>query len=70
MKKETLEVKNLNGATIDFAAAAALMDDDIREAIARDLAPCAEQEFFTAYERAHAIKFGEAWELSSANPTW
>lgn len=35
-----------------------------------ELAPCTEQEFFTAYEKAHEAKFGEAWELSKPNPCY
>ena len=48
-----LEVLNSHGAKIDYAAAVELMDDDTREAVAADLAPCTEQEFFTAYAAAH-----------------
>lgn len=70
MKKENIEVKNRNGANINFAAAVVLMDDDIREALHLKLAPCTEQEFFAAYEKAHEKKYGEEWELSKANPTW
>lgn len=45
------------------------MDDETREAVHMELAPCTEQEFFTAYEAAHAAKFGE-WELSRPTPTY
>ena len=40
------------------------------EQLHEDLAPCTDQEFFTAYEKAHAAKYGEEWELSKANPIW
>lgn len=63
-------VKNISGCEIDFDAAVALMDDELREELNSDLAPCSDQEFFTAYEAAHAKKFGEEWELSKANPVW
>lgn len=63
-------VRNENGVSIDFNAAVSLMDDEIREAIHADLAPCTEQEFFTAYEKAYTDKYGEAWELSKSNPQW
>ena len=46
------------------------MDDDIREELAAELAPCTEQEFFTAYAKAHAEKFGEEWELDKKNPVY
>ena len=65
-----LYVTNLNGTRIDFDAASRLMDDDLREELHGELAPCTEQEFFTAYELAHSRRFGEEWELSKANPTW
>lgn len=61
---------NKNGTEINFDAAAELMDDEIREQLADELAPCSEQEFFSAYETAHAEKYGEEWELSKANPVF
>ena len=63
-------VINLNGTEINFDAAVQMMDDDIREELHADLAPCSDQEFFSAYEKAHAEKFGEEWELSKENPCW
>lgn len=65
-----MTVINLSGIGIDFDSSVDLMDDDIREKIHFELAPCTEQEFFTAYEKAHAEKFGEEWELSKKNPCW
>lgn len=38
-------VINSNGTSINYDAAVALMDDDLREEVAADLAPCTEQEF-------------------------
>ena len=64
------KVININGAEIYYDAAVALMDEEIREDIHRELAPCSEQEFFTAYEAAHAAKYGEDWELSKDNPCY
>jgi len=63
-------VINTNGYELDFESAVMHMDDDIREELHREMAPCTEQEFFTAYEKAHAEKYGEEWELSKENPTW
>lgn len=65
-----MKVINKNGYELDFASAVEYMDDDIREALHNEMAPCGEQEFFAAYEAAHAEKYGEEWELSKANPTW
>ncbi len=63
-------VTNAFGVEIDFAAAVALMDDEIREEIHRDIAPCTEQEFFDAYAAAHEDRFGEEWELAKRNPCY
>ena len=63
-------VVNKNGYELDFEAAVNMMDDEIREDLNRSIAPCTEQEFFDAYEKAHEEKFGEEWELSKYNPTW
>ena len=64
------KVINANGTEIDYSAAVALMDDDICAELNDKIAPCTEQEFFTAYEQEHADKYGEEWELSKANPCW
>lgn len=65
-----MEVVNKNGASINYEAAVALMDDEIREELHAELAPCTEQEFFSAYEIAHAKKYGVEWEISKENPCW
>lgn len=65
-----MQVINKSGTQINYDAAVQLMDDDLREEIHAKLAPCTEQEFFTAYEAAHAEKFGEEWKLSKGNPRW
>ena len=46
------------------------MDDEICEELHNLLAPCSDQEFFSAYEKAHEKKYGEEWELSKENPCW
>lgn len=65
-----MKVINMNGTEINYDAALELMDDEICESLNFDLAPCTEQEFFTAYEKAHAEKYGEEWELSKENPCY
>lgn len=42
----------------NYGAAVALMDDEIREKIHMDLAPCTEEEFLTAYMEEHEKKYG------------
>lgn len=64
-------VTNQNGTEIYWNVAVEMMDDEIREELARELPPCTEQEFFAAYEKAHAEKYGVGdWELSKANPVY
>ena len=63
-------VKNNYGTEIEWNAALALMDDDLREELNADLAPCTEQEFFDAYAKAHEAKFSEEWELAKGNPCY
>lgn len=65
-----MKVINMNGTEINYEAAVELMDDEIREDLNFELAPCTEQELFTAYEKAHAEKYGEEWELSKENPCY
>ena len=64
------KVINDAGALIDFDAAVNLMDADIARELHDSMAPCTEQDYFTAYESAHLAKYGAAWELSKRNPTW
>lgn len=63
-------VTNSSGLSLEFASAIEYMDDEIRERLHDELAPCTEQEFFTAYENEHEKFFGEEWELSKKNPVW
>lgn len=67
---EDIEVTNLSGTIIDFETSVQFMDDEIREELHNELAPCSGQEFFTTYEKAHEEKFGEEWELSKVNPVY
>lgn len=65
-----MKVINKNGKSIDFYTAVELMDAEICVKLNDDLAPCSQQEFFTAYEKAHKEKHGEDWELSKSNPVY
>ena len=65
-----MKVINMNGTEINYEVAVELMDDELREELHMDMAPCTEQDFFTAYEKAHAEKYGEEWELSKENPCY
>ena len=44
-----------------IAAAVQLMDDEIREAIHADLAPCTDLEFLEEYMKRHEEKYGIAF---------
>ena len=64
-------VINSNGTAINYDVAVELMDDNLREEVAADLAPCTEQEFFAEYCKRHVSpNFGETWELDKSNPTY
>ena len=64
------KITNAAGTEIDFDAAVVLMDDEWREEVHMDLAPCTEQEFFDAYCHLHERKSGEEFEPNKANPVW
>lgn len=47
----------LRGKQVSFKACVGYMDDEIRERLHFDIAPCTDQEFLDAYERAHFDKY-------------
>lgn len=53
----------LNNEEVNFDACVNLMDDEIREAIHAELAPCTEQEFLDAYVDRHYDKYGEQFQI-------
>ena len=59
-----MKVINMNGTEINYEAAVAMMDDEIRESICGTVDT--EQEFFSAYEKAHIEKYGEEWARKPA----
>lgn len=61
--KEYTEVINQDGKLIDFYAAVQLMDDDIRERLHEEMAPCTPQEFYNAYVEAHEIEHHENFTI-------
>lgn len=46
-----------------YKAAVALMDDEIREAVHADLAPCTDEEFLEEYMKRHLAKYGEEFTI-------
>lgn len=57
-------VEDEDGHLVDYDAAVEMMDDDLREELHREMAPCSNQAFFDAYVKAHAEKFnGEKFQI-------
>lgn len=59
----------INGKSVDFDAAANLMDDELREHLNSTAAynqddPSSYQNFVNSYCTAHAEKFGEDFEVA------
>lgn len=51
-----IDIKYYNQAVV-------LMDDDLREEIHADLAPCTDEEFLREYEKRHLEKYGSEFEI-------
>lgn len=64
------KVINSYGTEINYNAAVELMDDELREEVHADLAPCTDQEFFDEYALRHSERFGETWEMDKRNPCY
>jgi hypothetical protein len=54
----------LNGEQIEMDVAVHYMDDEIREAIHEEMAPCPDQQFVDAYVAAHKQKHGEDFTIN------
>lgn len=54
-----IKFTDANGDSRDYDAAVNLMDDDLREEVHADLAPCADQRFIEEYAKRHEQRFGE-----------
>lgn len=46
-----------------YNAAVELMDDELREAVHNDLAPCTDKEFLAEYMKRHLEKYGEEFTI-------
>lgn len=53
----------LNNQEVGFDVCVSLMDDDIREKVHAELAPCTEQEFVDTYCKLHSEKYGEEFRV-------
>lgn len=52
----------------EFKALAILMDDEIREAVHYDLAPCTDEDFLAEYQRRHTAKYGQPLTTNATTP--
>jgi hypothetical protein len=59
-----MKTVTVNEQEFDFDAVVNLMDDDIREQLHADMAPCEDQDFVDAYTIAHQEKFGEEFVVN------
>lgn len=48
---------------VDYDACVNMMDDDLREQIHEEMAPCTDQEFLNRYCQLHEKKFGEEFRI-------
>lgn len=62
------KVINSYGIEVDFDAAVAIMDDELREEIHTQFAPCSEQKFFDEYVKAHEARFLGEFPADSRDP--
>lgn len=53
----------LNGCEVDFDVCVNLMDDEIRESIHTEMAPCEDQKFLDEYAARHFAKYGEEFKI-------
>ena len=60
-------VLNQYDKEVDFEVAVNLMDDELREQIHQEFAPCTEQEFYNRYCKEHHNKFGEEFVIDMEN---
>lgn len=60
-------VRNSYGQKLDFEAIVNLMDDDIREQVHDELAPCSDQEFFDRYCELYEEEYGETCPFDTRN---
>lgn len=62
MKKE--EYREIAEKMIEhYEAAVQLMDDELREEIHAELAPCSDIDFLTEYIKRHYEKYGEVFSV-------
>lgn len=63
-----MKIANSWGKEWDFQAVVNLMDDELREELHSEIAPCSDQKFYIEYCKRHEEKFGERFVFEEENP--
>lgn len=62
-------IKNEHGVAIHYEKAVALMDNDIRESVRKELDPCSEDAFFSEYCKRHRRRFHKEFGPNTPDPS-
>ena len=60
--KENITIKNKHGQELDYEDVVEYMDDDIREYLHHQLAPCSAQHFYNEYCKMHKEIYNEDFD--------
>lgn len=60
-KYKSLLTENVKQAQSYFDACVSLMDDDLRDQVHNDLAPCTQLEFLERYSELHFAKYNDTF---------
>lgn len=63
-------IENSYGQNFDWDTVVNLMDDDIREQVHAEIAPCTPQEFYNRYCVLHFEKYGDYFGFEYSNPQY
>ena len=67
---ENITIKNKHGQELDFEVVTNYMDDNLREFLHGELAPCSPQYFYDSYVWLHLLEFGEEFLTEKENIVW
>ena len=67
---ENMNVKNKHGQELDFEVVTNYMDNDIREYLHHQLAPCSPQYFYDMYVKMHKEIHDEEFFTEEENIVW
>lgn len=63
-------IENAYGQKFDWDTVVNLMDDEIREQVHDEIAPCTPQEFYNRYCALHLEKYGDCFGFEYSNPQY